>query len=54
MNGLLKQTRASPQFEISVAVGHSLEDIDQNLALVKLAGQFQHPICDYSTKLCFL
>ena len=36
MNELLEQMRAFPRFEISVATGHALENIDQNLSLVQL------------------
>lgn len=36
MNGLLEQIRAFPHFEISVAMGHRLENIDQHLGLAHL------------------
>ena len=36
MNGLLQQTRAFPDFEIPMAMDYRLENINQNLGLVKL------------------
>lgn len=36
MNRLLEQIRGSPHLEISVATGHRLENIDQNLSLAQL------------------